>query len=131
MMFGLSSDLMPCPAALTMLLVGLRLKKIMLGVGLVTTFSLGLAITLVTLGVVAALGMRHAARLPGFSRALGVAPYVSSALVIGVGVFMGVSGFLHCRGAPDRHYCPTWRLRGGSRKIVGSEGLHGNHCFGQ
>lgn len=99
MLFGLSSGLMPCPAALTMLLVCLRLKKIMLGVGLVTAFSLGLAVTLVTLGVVAALGMRHAARLPGFSRALGVAPYVSSALVIGVGVFMGVSGFLHLPGS--------------------------------
>ena len=99
MLFGLSSGLMPCPAALTLLLVCLRLKKIMLGVGLVTAFSLGLAVTLVTLGVGAALGMRHAARLPGFSRALGVAPYVSSALVIGVGVFMGVSGFLHLPGS--------------------------------
>ncbi len=99
MLFGLSSGLMPCPAALTLLLVCLRLKKIMLGVGLVTAFSLGLAVTLVTLGVGAALGMRHAARLPGFSRALGVAPYVSSALVIGVGMFMGVSGFLHLPGS--------------------------------
>ncbi len=98
MLFGLSSGLMPCPAALTMLLVCLRLKKIILGVALVTAFSLGLAVTLVTLGVVAALGMTHAARLPGFGRAMEMAPYVSSALVIGVGVFMGVSGFLHLPG---------------------------------
>ena len=93
-LFGLSSGLMPCPAALTMLLVCLRLKKIVLGVGLVTAFSLGLAITLVSLGVVAAIGVRHASRrLERFDRWTAVMPYISGALIIGVGVFMGVSGF--------------------------------------
>ncbi len=95
-LFGLSSGLMPCPAALTMLLVCLRLKRIALGIGLVTAFSLGLAVTLVSLGVIAALGVAHASRrLAGFDRWTGLLPYVSGALVIGVGVFMGVSGFLH------------------------------------
>lgn len=93
-LFGLSSGLMPCPAALTMLLVCLRLKKIVLGVGLVTAFSLGLAITLVSLGVVAAIGVKHASRrLERFDRWVGIMPYVSGALIIGVGVIMGVSGF--------------------------------------
>ncbi len=92
--FGLSSGLMPCPAALTMLLVCLRLKKIVLGIGLVTAFSAGLAITLVTLGVVAAIGVAHASRhLSGLDRWTGLLPYCSSALVIGVGMFMGVTGF--------------------------------------
>lgn len=95
-MFGLSSGLMPCPAALTMLLLCLRLKKIALGIGLVTAFSLGLAVTLVALGVIASLGVAHASRhLPGLDRWIGIAPYFSGALVIGVGVFMGVSGFSH------------------------------------
>ena len=92
--FGLSSGLMPCPAALTMLLVCLRLKHVALGVGLVSAFSLGLAATLVTLGVVASLGMQHATRyLPHSDRWMEVLPYCSATLVIGVGVFMSVTGF--------------------------------------
>ena len=85
---------MPCPAALTMLLLCLRLKRVVLGVGLVTAFSVGLAFTLVGLGVVASLGVRHASRhLPTFDRWSAILPYFSGALVIGVGVFMSVSGF--------------------------------------
>ena len=95
-LFGLSSGLMPCPAALTMLLVCLRLKKIALGIGLVTAFSLGLAITLVLLGVVASISMAYASRrLPWFGHAMTALPYVSSALIVGLGVFTGVSGFTH------------------------------------
>ena len=92
--FGLGSGLMPCPAALTMLLVCLRLKRLVLGAGLVTAFSAGLAITLVSLGIVAALGVRHASRrLPAFDRWSGALPYASAALIVAVGVFMGVSGY--------------------------------------
>ncbi len=94
--FGLSSGLIPCPAALTMLLVCLRLKRITLGIGLVGAFSFGLAVTLVALGVVASLGVKSAARyLPGLDRWTGDLPYLSGAMVIAVGVFMGVSGFSH------------------------------------
>ena len=65
-----------------------------LGVGLVSAFSLGLAATLVTLGVVASLGMRHAIRyLPRSDRWMEMLPYCSATLVIGVGVFMSVTGF--------------------------------------
>ena len=93
-LFGLSSGLMPCPAALTMLLVCLRLKRLILGAGLVTAFSLGLAITLVSLGVVAALGVAHASRrLPALDRWVGFLPYCSGALIVGIGIFMGVSGY--------------------------------------
>ncbi len=95
-LFGLSSGLMPCPAALAMLVVCLRLKKLALGIGLVGSFSLGLAVTMVGLGVVASVGVRHAARhLPGFGRAADYLPYASSAIIVAVGIFMGVSGYRH------------------------------------
>jgi nickel/cobalt exporter len=95
-LFGLSSGLMPCPAALAMLVVCLRLKKLALGVGLVGSFSLGLAVTMVGLGVVASVGVRQAARhLPGFGRAADYLPYASSAIIVAVGIFMGVNGFRH------------------------------------
>ena len=53
--FGLTGGLIPCPAAVTVLLLCLQLKEITLGAVLVLCFSIGLAITLVTVGAVAAL----------------------------------------------------------------------------
>jgi nickel/cobalt exporter len=94
-LFGLSSGLMPCPAALTMLLVCLRLKKLALGLGVVTAFGLGLAITLVLLGVIASITISYASRrLSWFGNAMTALPYVSSAIVVGLGVFTAQSGFM-------------------------------------
>ena len=59
-MFGLTGGLIPCPAAITVLLLCLQLKEFTLGFVLVLCFSIGLAITLVTVGVAAALSVRHA-----------------------------------------------------------------------
>jgi nickel/cobalt exporter len=58
-MFGLTGGLIPCPAAITVLLLCLQLKQFTLGVALVLCFSIGLAITMVTAGVIAALSVRH------------------------------------------------------------------------
>ena len=58
-MFGLTGGLLPCPAAVTVLLLCLQLKKFALGVTLVLGFSLGLAVTMVASGALAALGVRH------------------------------------------------------------------------
>ena len=44
-MFGLIGGLIPCPAAITVLLLCLQLKEITLGFALVLCFSIGLAIT--------------------------------------------------------------------------------------
>jgi ABC-type nickel/cobalt efflux system permease component RcnA len=59
-LFGLTGGLMPCPAALTVLLVCLQLKKFALGFTLVLSFSFGLAITMVAAGAVAAWSVQHA-----------------------------------------------------------------------
>lgn len=88
-LFGLSGGLIPCPAAITVLLLCLRLEQPALGLVLVSAFSLGLALTLVTVGAAAALGMRYvAARAPWIDKALDKAPYASAALVTLIGVAM-------------------------------------------
>ncbi len=53
-MFGLTGGLIPCPASITVLLLCLQLKKIALGATLVLCFSIGLALTMVMSGVLAA-----------------------------------------------------------------------------
>jgi len=87
-LFGLTGGLIPCPASITVLLLCLQVGRIGLGALLVLCFSVGLALTLVLVGVAAALGMRHAAsRWPGLEALAARAPYVSGAIVAAVGAY--------------------------------------------
>lgn len=92
LLFGLTGGLIPCPAAITVLLLCLQLKQVALGATLVLCFSIGLAITMVTVGVVAALGMRHAEKRFGsaFATLARRAPYASGALITIVGLILAV-----------------------------------------
>jgi nickel/cobalt exporter len=93
-LFGLTGGLIPCPAAITVLLLCLQLKEFTLGFALVLCFSVGLAITLVTVGAIAALSVRHAtSRWSWFSTVARRAPYVSSLLIIAVGLYVGIHGW--------------------------------------
>ncbi len=94
-LFGLTGGLIPCPAAVTVLLLCLQLKAFTLGVALVLCFSIGLALTLVTVGAAAALSVRHATkRVAWFSTVASRAPYFSSLLIIAVGLYIGVQGWM-------------------------------------
>jgi len=89
-LFGLTGGLIPCPASITVLLLCLQLKQIALGATLVLCFSIGLAATMVTVGVAAAVGMRHAEkRFAGaFAAFARRAPYASGALITIVGLVL-------------------------------------------
>jgi len=94
LMFGLTGGLIPCPASITVLLLCLQLKKVALGATLVLGFSVGLAITLVASGALAALSMRHASRRwSGFGDLAAKAPYASGALIMAVGLWVGWQGW--------------------------------------
>ncbi len=93
-MFGLTGGLIPCPASITVLLLCLQLKQFTLGAVLVLCFSIGLAITLVTVGAAAALSVRHASkRFSWFGIVAQRAPYLSSALIILVGFYVAYQGW--------------------------------------
>ena len=95
LLFGLTGGLIPCPAAITVLLICIQLKALTLGATLVVSFSLGLALTLVTVGVGAAISVQQVAkRWSGFNTLAKRAPYFSSLLIGLVGVYMGVHGFM-------------------------------------
>ena len=94
--FGLVGGLIPCPAAITVLLLCLGIGQFWLGVGMVASFSVGLAVTLVAAGMAAALGLRYASRrFSGADRWLARAPYLSGVLILLVGTYMACSGWLH------------------------------------
>jgi len=99
-LFGLTGGLIPCPASITVLLLCLQLKQIALGAGLVLCFSIGLAATMVSVGVIAALGVQHAERRwsGAFSAFAKRAPYASAALIGVVAVVLGVQASLALAG---------------------------------
>ena len=91
--FGLTGGLIPCGAAVTVLLLCLQIGQLALGAALVLCFSIGLALTLVGFGAAAALSVQHAARrVPRFDALASAAPYLSSALVLAIGVYVGYEG---------------------------------------
>ncbi len=93
--FGLTGGLIPCPAAITVLLICIQLKQLALGATMVVCFSLGLALTLVTVGVAAAVSVRQATkRWSGLNTLARRAPYFSSVLIGLVGIYMGVHAFI-------------------------------------
>ena len=92
---GLTGGLIPCPAAITVLLICLELRQFSLGIGLVLGFSIGLAVTLVTVGVLAALSVHHVARRwSGFGELARRAPYASGAVILCVALYIGIQGAL-------------------------------------
>jgi len=94
--FGLTGGLIPCPAAITVLLICLQLKHFTLGVALVLCFSIGLAVTMVATGTLAALGVRHVGkRWQGLPVLMRRAPYISSALIFCIALYVGWEGLRH------------------------------------
>ncbi|WP_408902569.1 nickel/cobalt efflux transporter [Methylobacterium radiotolerans] len=93
-LFGLTGGLIPCPAAITVLLLCLQIKQLTLGAALVLCFSIGLAVTMVSAGVIASLSVRHIQkRWFGFSAFARRAPYASGVLMVLIALYMGASGW--------------------------------------
>ena len=94
MLFGITGGLMPCPAAFTVLLVCLQLKRATLGFVMVGAFSFGLALTMVATGALAAWSVQHAQRrFRGFGEAMRRAPYVSCVLLVLLALYMAWKGW--------------------------------------
>jgi nickel/cobalt exporter len=93
-LFGVTGGLTPCPAAFSVLLVCLQLKRVALGATMVASFSVGLAVTMVTTGVIAAWSVQHAQRrFRGFGEAMRRAPFISCAVLVILAAYMGWHGW--------------------------------------
>lgn len=96
-MFGLTGGLVPCPASVTILMICLHLKRFSLGAAMVASFSLGLALSLVSVGVIAAWGAQQVGKRFGNGRFSDLArkmPYFSSALMAIVACLMGLQAMM-------------------------------------
>jgi nickel/cobalt exporter len=66
---------------------------------LVAFFSVGLAVTMVSAGVIASLSVTHIQkRWSGFSTLARRAPYASGVLMLLIALYMGISGWIDLTG---------------------------------
>lgn len=87
---GISGGLLPCPSALVVLLAAISLDRIGFGLVLIVAFSVGLALTVSTIGLVAVTARRAFARLRLDGPLVKVLPALSALVVFGLGVVMTV-----------------------------------------
>ena len=90
--FGFTVGLMPCPAVLAVLLICLQLMACALGMAMVAAFSLGIAATMIALGVIAALSLKAISRRASLGRWIEKLPHVSAPLIFTPGTVISDRG---------------------------------------
>jgi nickel/cobalt exporter len=87
---GVAAGLLPCPSALVVLLSAIALHRIGLGLALILAFSVGLAATITSIGLVAVYAQRAFGRLRLDGPLVGALPSVSALLIVAVGIGLTV-----------------------------------------
>lgn len=82
---GISGGIVPCPSALVVLLAAIAYHRLALGLGMVVTFSLGLASVLIAIGVVLVLAGRVVRRVMPSGRWMHWLPVGSAVVIIVLG----------------------------------------------
>jgi nickel/cobalt exporter len=91
-MLGITGGIVPCPAALVVLLSAFSLHRIGFGLYLITAFSAGLAMVLVTIGLIMVYAKRvMSVRMRLGGNAVRFLPFLSSAFMAALGVGIAVS----------------------------------------
>jgi nickel/cobalt exporter len=87
---GVAAGLLPCPSALVVLLSAIALHRIALGLALIFAFSVGLAATITSIGLVAVLARGAFRRLQLDGPLVGALPSLSALLILAVGIGLTV-----------------------------------------
>jgi ABC-type nickel/cobalt efflux system permease component RcnA len=92
---GVSGGLLPCPSALVVLLAAITLHRVAFGMLLVVAFSVGLALTITGIGLVAVLARGAFRRLSFEGRLVSLLPAVSAFVILAAGLAMTVHALPH------------------------------------
>jgi ABC-type nickel/cobalt efflux system permease component RcnA len=91
-MLGITGGIVPCPAALVVLLSAFSLHRIGFGLFLITAFSLGLAAVLVVVGLTMVYAKRAiSSRMPSGGAVLRYLPFLSASFMVIIGIGITVS----------------------------------------
>ena len=85
---GVSGGLLPCPSALVVLLAAISLHRVAFGLVLIVAFSLGLALTITGIGMVAVLAKRVFGRMRMDSAPIRLLPAASALVILVAGALM-------------------------------------------
>jgi nickel/cobalt transporter (NicO) family protein len=85
---GISGGLLPCPSALVVLLAAISLHRLAFGLVLVVAFSIGLALSITGIGLVAVLAKRAFARRSFDGLLIRVLPAASAVVILVAGALM-------------------------------------------
>ncbi|TMK75210.1 MAG: high frequency lysogenization protein HflD [Actinobacteria bacterium] len=85
---GVSAGILPCPTALVVLLAAISLHRVGYGLVLILAFSLGLAVSVTSIGMLAVTARRAFSRISFEGRVVRLLPAVSALVVLAVGVAM-------------------------------------------
>jgi ABC-type nickel/cobalt efflux system permease component RcnA len=87
---GVSGGLLPCPSALVVLLAAISLHRLAFGLVLIVAFSIGLALSITGIGLVAVLAKKAFAKRSFDGLLVRALPAVSAAVILVVGAAMTV-----------------------------------------
>lgn len=91
---GITGGMIPCPAALVVLLSAVALNRIGFGMLLIVAFSAGLALVLVAIGLLLVSAKGAFQRWRGEGPWLRYLPYVSPAVIVPLGLFIAIRSFI-------------------------------------
>jgi TolB protein len=94
---GVSGGLVPCPDAIAILLVAMAINRILLGLALIVSFSFGLAVVLIFIGLLMVNSRRLFDRLGMFDSVAPVLPIVSALVVLALGAALTAGAFLQAK----------------------------------
>src|SRR5262249_15561288 len=85
---GVSGGLLPCPSALVVLLAAISLHRVAFGLLLIVAFSVGLALSITGVGLVAVLAKRAFSRVSFEGRLVSLLPAASALVILVAGLAM-------------------------------------------
>ena len=95
LLLGITGGIVPCPAALVVLISALALHRVLFGLFLILSFSVGLAVVLIAMGMVAVYAGRLTSRIgtdgPLIQRWL---PLASALMITVLGTVIAVRGLM-------------------------------------
>jgi len=94
-LLGISGGIVPCPAALAILLASASVGDIGKGLALVIIFSVGLAFSLVVIGLVVVNSVRFAQRFLDTKKFIAKISFASAGIITMIGVFTLYSSLRH------------------------------------
>jgi nickel/cobalt exporter len=85
---GFAGGIVPCPDALAILLVSIAMRQLLLGMGIVLSFSIGLSLALVSIGITIVLSGKVLSRSGLFGALAARVPYATSLFLAVLGMYM-------------------------------------------